>query len=299
MSAILMLLLKRALRGAVSAIGLSVAGALASNAAQLALAFLWVFGEGARAIAPLLLAAGLVCGLAVGVFAEAFEQKSRWLKETRRKAESGSLKPVGEQESEAALPTRKEAALSCLRLAAGASSILLLGALPALEARLGFFAAFYAALCLAGRRPRTLPIVASLLAITACNIYPPRGAIIVEIAGFRIAAESLAAAASRALFFEALIFISRWTFMPGKLKLPRGNASRKSKSRAGCAIARFSFLLAEVLAIFGKLSAKPSNAGEPRSSPKHKLSIKAAALYIDSLLQRIDGEDDTASTKEE
>ena len=299
MSAVLMLALKRALRGAVSAIGLSVAGAFASNVAQLALAFLWIFGEGARAIAPLLLVAGVVSGLAVGVFAEIFEQKSLWLKKTRRKAESGALKFGGRQETAAAPVTRKEAALSVLRVAAGVASILMIGAFPALEVRIGFFAAFYAALCLAGRRPRSLPIVVSVLAIAVCNIYPPRGAIIAEIAGFRIGAESLAAAVSRALFFEALIFISRWTFMQGKIKLPQLNAVKKSKSRVTKAFARLSFLLAETIALFGKLSAKPNNGGEPRSSPKHKLSIKAAALYIDSLLQRIAGDDDTAGAKGE
>lgn len=291
MSAALMRILKRALGGAVSAIGLSVAGAFASNAAQIAIARAWIFGESARAIAPLLLGAGIASGLAVGVFTELFMQKSRWLKETRRKAESGELSLAPRQEEENAPASRKQAAKGALRISAGLASILLIGASSSIGARFAFFAAFYAALCLAGKRPRALPAAISLLAITAFNLYPPRGAIIAEIAGFRIGAEALRAGASRALFFEALIFISRWTFMPGKIGLPRLGTMRKKRGKAARLLARISRLIAETLALFGKLSSAPRKDGGRGQSPKRKLSLEGAALYIDGLLERIDGGD--------
>ena len=299
MSAALMRLLKRALKGAVSAVGLSVAGALASNAAQLLIARAWIFGESASAIAPLLLGAGVICGVAVGVFAEFFTRKSLWLKEARQKAESGSPGLAGQQETVAAPVSRKQAAASVIRVAAGFASILLIGVFSSLAARAAAFVAFYAALCLAGKRPRFLPVAVSLLAITAFNLYPPRGAIIAEIAGFRVAAESLAQGASRALFFEALIFISRWTFLPGKFKLPRLVLDGKRKGRAARLLERVSRLLAETLELFGKLSSKPDKEKKRRSSSGRKLSLEGAALYIDGILRRIDSRDSVSSAKGE
>jgi heptaprenyl diphosphate synthase len=67
----------------VSAIGVSILGAIASNAVQIAIASVVVFGDAARLIAPPFLAAGLVTGLLLGVFAEAFAKKSRWYARAR------------------------------------------------------------------------------------------------------------------------------------------------------------------------------------------------------------------------
>jgi heptaprenyl diphosphate synthase len=62
----------------ISAIGVSVLGAVASNAVQILLARAVVFGDAARLIAPPFLAMGLVTGAALGFFAEAFAGKSQW-----------------------------------------------------------------------------------------------------------------------------------------------------------------------------------------------------------------------------
>lgn len=60
----------------ISDIGLSVAGALANNAAQLVCAKYIMFGDNTRYIAPILLVAGFITGLALGIFAYLFEAKS-------------------------------------------------------------------------------------------------------------------------------------------------------------------------------------------------------------------------------
>lgn len=62
----------------ISAVGVSVLGAVSSNAVQVLLARAVVFGEAARLIAPPFLAMGLVTGAALGFFAEAFSRNSRW-----------------------------------------------------------------------------------------------------------------------------------------------------------------------------------------------------------------------------
>jgi uncharacterized membrane protein len=67
--------------GKISNIGLSLAGALANNGAQIAVARIMVFGENTRYIAPVLLGVGCVTGLALGLFANVFCMRSEWYKQ--------------------------------------------------------------------------------------------------------------------------------------------------------------------------------------------------------------------------
>ncbi len=68
---------------ALSYVGLCVAGAVASNMVQVALARVFVFGPSARFMAPAFMALGLVSGLVLGSFAEAFASSSTWLANIR------------------------------------------------------------------------------------------------------------------------------------------------------------------------------------------------------------------------
>jgi heptaprenyl diphosphate synthase len=78
-SALVMLGARRALGGAVSLVGVSVLGALASNLAQLALARYLVFGKAAWLIAPPFLGVGLVTSAVLGGLAELYRRRSAWL----------------------------------------------------------------------------------------------------------------------------------------------------------------------------------------------------------------------------
>jgi heptaprenyl diphosphate synthase len=69
---------RKLLGSLVSSIGVSILGAMCSNAAQIVLASVLVFGEAARLIAPPFLAMGLVTGAVLGVFAERFSRSSTW-----------------------------------------------------------------------------------------------------------------------------------------------------------------------------------------------------------------------------
>lgn len=68
-----------------SYLGLCVAGAMASNMIQVALARVFIFGASARFMLPAFLGLGLVSGLVLGSFAQAFAFRSSWL--TRIRAE--------------------------------------------------------------------------------------------------------------------------------------------------------------------------------------------------------------------
>jgi len=81
-SALVMFFLRRMFgvsgREKISFTGIGAAGAMVSNMAQLTLARIFIFQENALYIAPPFLAAGLVTGIALGAFCEAFKNKSIW-----------------------------------------------------------------------------------------------------------------------------------------------------------------------------------------------------------------------------
>ena len=82
-AAIVMWFARRAFGTHVSAVGVSILGAVASNAVQMGIAGVLVFGEAVRLIAPPFLATGLVTGALLGVFAELFAARSRWYARAR------------------------------------------------------------------------------------------------------------------------------------------------------------------------------------------------------------------------
>ncbi len=63
---------------AVSLVGVSIAGAVSSNATQMLIARFVIFGEVAWLIAPLFLLTGLITGTLMGFFAEYFVEHSNW-----------------------------------------------------------------------------------------------------------------------------------------------------------------------------------------------------------------------------
>lgn len=79
LSAVSMYMLRRLLRSQrISFIGIGITGAIVSNITQLALAWVFIFGSSARYIAPPFLTAGLVTGIALGIFCEVFTSRSMW-----------------------------------------------------------------------------------------------------------------------------------------------------------------------------------------------------------------------------
>jgi heptaprenyl diphosphate synthase len=78
-SAMIMFALRRIFgRTRITFIGIGTAGAMVSNTAQLALAQFFILKENVRYIAPPFLAAGLVTGIALGIFCEIFSRRSRY-----------------------------------------------------------------------------------------------------------------------------------------------------------------------------------------------------------------------------
>lgn len=84
-SGLAMLAARRVLGRAITLVGICVIGALCSNCAQIVLARLLIFGEGAWLIAPPFLALGTVTAVLLGLFAERFKARSRWLAAARER----------------------------------------------------------------------------------------------------------------------------------------------------------------------------------------------------------------------
>ncbi len=64
-------------------VGASVIGALVSNLAQIALGRVLILGKGAWLIAGPFLAVGTVTSILLGIFADRFQERSRWLASVR------------------------------------------------------------------------------------------------------------------------------------------------------------------------------------------------------------------------
>jgi len=83
-SALLMYALHRGLgKEKLSLIGISAAGAVASNGVQIVLAYFFVFGSSIRYAAVPILAFGIVTGTVLGIIAEYFVRRSLWYGEIR------------------------------------------------------------------------------------------------------------------------------------------------------------------------------------------------------------------------
>ena len=82
-SALVMLGAFRLFSRRITLVGVSLFGALASNAVQITLSVTFIFGSSSWVIAPLLGGLGLASGLVVGLFAERFRRKSEWLRVVR------------------------------------------------------------------------------------------------------------------------------------------------------------------------------------------------------------------------
>ncbi|WP_422480351.1 Gx transporter family protein [Pleomorphochaeta sp. DL1XJH-081] len=66
----------------ISLLGISMAGAMASNITQLQLSRAILFGDAARLIAPPFLIVGLATSIILGIFAQRFVDHSAWYKRT-------------------------------------------------------------------------------------------------------------------------------------------------------------------------------------------------------------------------
>ena len=236
----------------ISAIGVSIAGAMASNAVQTLLAMAVVFGQAAKLIAPVFLGTGLVTGALLGVFVERFARDSAWF---RRAAGLGSAAESAAADAggagavpgagaagapaEPVMPDRAsrrstsktrdargrrrerwERAFDPRQLAVAGmvvSVAFLFQKSLALQAAM--FAVFLAAALLSGKRvsvPATLFVSAGII---AANLLVPVGRVLYRLGPLTVTETALYEGVGKALVFEGLVCLSKASILP-TLRLP-------------------------------------------------------------------------------
>jgi heptaprenyl diphosphate synthase len=225
--------------------GISILGALASNALQLLLARYFVLGPGALLLAPPFLIAGTLSGLALGLFCQSFAARSRWYAAAAGRAAPGD-EPQNSSEEDGSgnggnpAPVRRSLARQMLarrspakrplpdrlagisgnaRFAGGLllTALFLVNPSTPLRACQGILFCVYAHL--AGKRNNYAATLIMVLGIVGVNLLVPYGRILLAFGPLRISEGALIGGLRKAISLEALIMLSRAMIKPG-LRLP-------------------------------------------------------------------------------
>jgi heptaprenyl diphosphate synthase len=233
-SAALMYLLRR-IPGSryISLVGTGIAGAFISNAVQIVLACFLVFGESARYLAPPFLAAGIVNGGILGLFAESFAEKSQWIKRRGEPGrpdftppkqapipQTGGINPPAAARPAGVPGTAERRGLGgILRLCAGLTMALLFLLVPWLPVRAGLFLLFWITAMVLREKAKPVLTILTILVITAFNLFPPYGKVLVSLGPAVITLGSLLGGLRKAVTMEGLIMLSK-VLVQGKGGLP-------------------------------------------------------------------------------
>ncbi|MCL2092657.1 MAG: Gx transporter family protein [Treponema sp.] len=244
-SALLMYGLRRLFgKKLISFLGLSVAGALASNVVSLTLARFLVFGDSVRYAVVPVLALGILTGTLLGLCAEYFSRHSLWYKsqgdniegmESPAKPLPLEVEPSRNPEAQKApffLPSDLAIAGLCMAAALLSPSVLLVRAIQ-------FF--FFALLCwISGRRFKPHVTALVILTVTFFNLLIPYGEILYTAGPLVISSGALAGGLYRGLTLGGLFMVSRFSIRRG-LVLP----------------GLLGEILSEALGVFAALSEEP------------------------------------------
>lgn len=221
-SALVMLLLRKIFHKRISWIGISVAGAFASNAAQLVFARFYIFGESAWYIAPPFFAVGVVSGTLLGIFANVYEKKSRWYEELRSdlRMDQSVFPAWANGPTPATAPeTSGFWRHPAFRVSVGTIFLLTLMFSDSLILQAGIMG-LSIALVLADKTPvKPVPALVMTASIVLFNLFVPFGKVLIAPLGIPITEGALVSGVKKALLLEGMIFISKWMLKSG-ISLP-------------------------------------------------------------------------------
>lgn len=260
LSALFMFLLRRLFRNRISFIGIGTAGAFVSNISQLALAQVFIFQDNVRYIAPVFLAAGLVTGIALGIFCEVFVTRSKWMGNREqgtgnREQLEGNRERIADNGQDFYLNSFSARDLFV-------TGFLILPALlfcPGTEGRVFLFLFFWFLAFLCGKKTNPVMIILIIVFIIAFNLIIPYGKVLFSAGIFKITQGALVAGIHRAVTLTSLVMLSKVTIRHD-LKIPGA----------------FGEILAESLRIFSAIMNK-----------KHRITAKNFIADIDSLMMEL------------
>ncbi len=225
----------------ITQIGVSILGAITSNAIQIFVARYVVFGEVAWLIAPLFVLTGLVTGTALGIFAAHFAETSQWYAYASGMHLGGYTPSVPEIGAETPKPAaarqkkqkkgekraqrrqRFESMFTPWQLAlAGAAVALVFLFERRLAVKTAFFIFFILATYYAGKRFSLLTTLLVSAGIVVTNLLIPSGRVLARLGPLTVTEFALTEGLLKALTFEGLMFLSKASIMqgltiPGKL----------------------------------------------------------------------------------
>jgi uncharacterized membrane protein len=216
--------------GAVSNAGLSVAGALANNCAQVAVARAMVFGTNTKYIAPVLFTTGLVTGIVLGVFANIFCTKSRWYTDLLINNQKGEVSPP--LQSPRFVPVFSASPVTgdtpvTPRIQFIAAMVLFPVFLFQKNTLVvwGFTVVFYVMTMIKKRgKVKLLPSLFMTLGVTFFSLLSPYGKILFTLGSFHITQDALFTGLHKSGILTGMVFLSQFAISP-RIELP-GRAGR-------------------------------------------------------------------------
>ncbi len=205
-SSLMMLAVFHLLGKKVSLVGVSIAGAMASNIIQIALARQFIFGEAAILIAPPFLTIGLVSALILGLFTRSFIKQSAWVAASL----AGNAGP-----DKASTASGRSDPYSRFLFICGIITIPAFIFQPDIILKSALTIFFIILASARGKKFKLLPNLLMAAGITAANLLTPFGRVLAEIGSLKITQGALEAGISKAALIIGLIYISRSSIRKG------------------------------------------------------------------------------------
>lgn len=205
-SSIMMIVVFHLLKNGVSLIGVSVAGAMASNFVQILLARQFIFGEAAILIAPPFLTIGLISAIILGIFTGSFIRQSEWVKIRTENGLSGQAAKTVSTGGDK---------YSRFLFICGIITIPAFIFQTDIVLKIIMTVFFIILASARGKKFKLLPNLIMAAGITAANLLTPYGRVLAEIGSFRITSGALEAGLGKAALIIGLIYISRSSIRKG------------------------------------------------------------------------------------
>jgi len=265
----------------VSLIGVSIAGAIMSNAIQMVIARFVIFGEVAWLIAPIFLLTGLVTGTLLGFFAEFFAEHSTWyscamgnstvldaevqtepeLDSTRNNHTTASKRRDSARATRRAARRQRYEAMLAPNIAASLGVALAIVFLiqQNILVKAIFLCVFILWTWFAGKRFSLVSTFMVIAGIVLANLLIPSGKVLWKIGPLSITHVALIEGISKALTFEGLMYLSKATILP-ELHFP----------------GKFGAIIAQAFRYYDRII-----------EYRGKIHAKTVVRDIDSLMQRV------------
>jgi len=269
-----------------SFIGLSIIGAVFSNAAQVSLSILIVFGSNASYIIPYFFTIGLISGSAMGIFANWFSAKSKWY---RAMVNKEVFEVQNEQNLQDQLTARKKSKDYIatflhpqIRFFIGLLLLIPLFFQEVLILKLIHVLTLGILCKLSGKRIYYIYFLNLLIWITIFQLLSPFGQVLFDLKIITITKGALLSGFNKSLLLIGLVFTSLFSVSPG-LKFP---------GRLGGVLAEMFYFYEELYSSKGKIRRKSfisdvdSLLAETLNSPMKSHSNNKGIFSISPTLDR-------------